>query len=197
MKRFGCCLSLLAISLLGPKAIAAREVGPHPWQIEVGAFFPQEDVKKLVGETAFLAVLSKDVNRGSGGAVTSVGISYTQRSEAGSEIAVAGAFLRQTWFGRKASGGYGGPFGGFEVGLFNTHVQAAEEDDGGDGNGNGDAPGRAITPGTKEDQIGVGASVFAGYQFGDRLSLRGGYSAYPAAGGASVTGFFATIGFRF
>lgn len=192
MKPLGCCLSLLAACLIGPAATASQDVGPNPWQIEVGAFFPQEEVEKLVGETVFLAALSRDVNRGSGGAVTSVGVSYTQRSEAGSEIAVAGAFLRQTWFGRRDSGGYGGPFGGFEVGLFNTHVQAAEEDGGGGG-----APGRGITPGTKEDQIGVGASIFAGYMFGDRLTLRGGYSAYPASGGASVSGFFATVGFRF
>ncbi|MEP0765845.1 MAG: hypothetical protein HRF45_04795 [Fimbriimonadia bacterium] len=188
-------MSLLAAGLVGPTVVASQDIGPNPWQIEIGAFFPQEEIEELVGETAFLATLSRDVNRSAGGAVTSVGISYTQRSDAGSEIAVAGAFLRQTWFGKKASGGYGGPFGGFEVGLFDTRVQAAEEGDG--GGGNGEAPGRAITPGTKEDQIGVGASIFAGYMFGDRLSLRGGYSAYPAAGGASVTGFFATLGFRF
>lgn len=194
MKQIGCCLSFLVACLIAPMANAAQDVGPNPWQLEVGAFFPQEDVEELVGESAFLATFSRDVSRGAGGSVTSVGISYTQRSDAGSEIAVAGAFLRQTWFGRDASGRYGGPFGGFEVGLFDTHVQAAEEDGGG---GDGLAPGRGITPGTKEDQIGVGASIFAGYLFGDRLSLRGGYSAYPSAGGASVTGFFAVLGFRF
>ncbi len=152
----------------------------HRWNIEAGAFFPQEETQALIGDTTFLADITLDLITSPSGAKTSVGFSWTGRKDSGNEVQAGGAFLRYAWYGRDK-----GPFAGFDVGIFSSRVAFA--DNGGD-----------FQPGSGTDtQLGVGASIFAGFMFGDRIAIRGGYSLYPSAGGVNINGFFSTIGYRF
>lgn len=191
MKRLGYRGGLaFTTAALTTGAMAGQDLGPHPWQVEAGAFFPQENVKSLIGDSSFYVAVLKDVSRHTQGAVTSLGASWIEQTDNGNQVRSVGLFVRQTWYGEMDEGGYGGPFFGFDVGIFGSRVRTAATSGGGGNNGGG-------TPGTSDDQIGLGAGAFLGFQFGERVSIRGGYNFYPPADATSIHGFYATVGYRF
>jgi hypothetical protein len=192
MKRIGCRVGLLAVfAALSVGALAAQDLGPNPWQVEAGAFFGQEQVEDVLGNAVFYVGVLKDVNLGPGGAVTSVGASWLEKSDSGSKLVAGGLFLRQTWYGRLDSGDYGGVFAGFDVGIFGCQLRTPRIDEEGDPMPLNDLQG------IHDQQLGVGAGLFVGYTFGERLSIRGGYNVYPSVGATAVGGFVTTVGYKF
>jgi hypothetical protein len=191
VKRYGLCCGLIAVTaVLANVALASDDVGSRPWQVEASAFFPQEEAKALMGSSMFQASVVRDL-KAMGDAYTSVGATWLRKTHLGGEISTGGLFVRQTWFGHDGSPAVGGPFAGFDVGIFASRVKTpsvfipGDDDDG------------TLIPGDNETRLGVGAGLFLGYQFGERLSVKGGYSVFPPAAQTSISGFTLTVGYRF
>lgn len=172
----------------------AQAVDSHPIWVEVGGFFPQNDVKDTVGNSAFYVAALYDISKFGENSITSVGASWVDKKDGGNEARAIGLFARQTWYMEMKPGAkYTGFFGGFDVGFFQSHIKTALLGGGGNNGGGGFAP---PPPGTDENKTGVGGAVFVGYRF-DNFTLRGAYNFYPKVAGATFAGFSATLGYRF